>query len=151
MVFVRYYSAGVKEFCHDLMGVTNLRERTRGKEIYEALKSMLDSRDIDAESIISVITDGAPSMIGRGRGLTARLKEDNPDMINYHCIIHQSVLCASMGDEFYEVKETIMKIVNFLQSASALQHRLLRSFLAEIDASYDDLLLHNNVRWLNKG
>ena len=96
-------------------------------------------------------TDGAPSMIGRGRGLTARLKKDNPDMINYHCIIHQSVLCASMGDEFYEVMETIMKIVNFLRSTSALQHRLLRSFLAQIDASFDDLLLHNNVRWLSKG
>ena len=64
-------------------------------------------------------------MIGRGRGLTARLKEDNPDMINYHRIIYQSVLCASMRDEFYEVMETTIKIVNFLRSPSALQHRLL--------------------------
>ena len=151
MVFVRYYNAGVKEFCHDLMGATNFKERTHGKEIYEALKSTLDSRNIDAKSIISVATDGAPSMIGRSRGLTARLKEDNPNTINCHCIIHQSVLCASMGDEFHEVMKTIVKIVNFLQSTSALQHRLLRSFLTEIDASYDDLLLHSNVRWLNKG
>ena len=89
-------------------------------------------------------------MIGRGPGLTARLKEDNPNMIHYHCIIHQSVLCASTGDEFYEDMETSMKIVNFLQSTSALQHRLLQSFLAEIDASYDNLLLHNSVRWLSK-
>ena len=72
-------------------------------------------------------------------------------MSNYHCIIHQSVLCASMGDQFYEVMKIIMKIVNFLRSTSALQHRLLRSFLAEIVASYDDLLLHNNVKWLSKG
>ena len=90
-------------------------------------------------------------MIGRDRGLTARLKEDNPDMITYHCIIHQSVLCSSMEDEFYEVVKTIMKMVIFLQSTSALQYRLLRSFLAEIDARYDDLLFHNNVRWLSKG
>ena len=112
---------------------------------------MLDSRNIDAKSIISVTTDGAPFMISRGRGLTARLKEDNPDIINYHCIIHQSLLCASMGEEFYKIMEIIMKIGNFLRSTSALQHRLLQSFLAEIDASYDDLLLHNNVRWLSKG
>ena len=125
MVFVRYYIAGVKEFCQDLMGVTNLKERTRGEDIFEALKSMLDLRNIDAKSIISVTTDGVSSMIGRGRELTARLKEDNPDMINYHRIIHQSVLCASMKDKFYEVMNTIMKIVNFLRSTSALQHRLL--------------------------
>ena len=120
MVFVRYYIAGAREFCQDLLGVTNLKERTRGENIYEALKSMLDSRNIDAKSTISVTTDGAPSMIGRGRGLTARLKEDNPDMINYHRIIHQSVLCASMRDKFYEVMKTVMKIVNFLRSTSAL-------------------------------
>ena len=116
--------------------MTNLKERTRGEDIYEALKNMLDSRNIDAKSIISVTTDGAPSMIGRGRGLTARLKEDNPDMINYPCIIHQSVLCAGMEDEFYEVIETIMKLINFLRSTSALQDCLRRSFLAEINASF---------------
>ena len=44
MVFVRYYVAGVKEFCQDFMGVTNLQETTRGEDIYEALKSMLDSK-----------------------------------------------------------------------------------------------------------
>ena len=88
MVFVRYYNARVKEFFHDFIGVTDLEKRTRGEDIYEALKSMLDSRNIDAKSIISVTTDGAPSMIGRVRGLTARLKEDNPDVKNYHYIIH---------------------------------------------------------------
>ena len=115
MVFVRYYNAGVKEFCQDLMEVTNLKERTRGEDIYEVLKIMLGSRNIDAKPIISVTTGVDPSVISRGRGLTARLKENNPDMINYHSIIHQSVLCASMGDEFYEVMKTIIKIVNFLR------------------------------------
>ena len=56
-----------------------------------------------------------------------------------------------MEDEFYEVMETMMKIVNFYRSTSALQHYLLQSFLAEIDASYDDLLLPNSVRRLSKG
>jgi len=151
MVFVRYYDTGKKEFCQELLGVTDLKGRTRGEDIYGALKSMLESRNIDVKSIISLTTDGAPSMVGRGRGLVAQLKEDNPDMITYHCIIHQSVLCASLRDEYCEVMETIMKLVNFLRLTSALQHRLLRSFLSEVSASYDDLLVHNNVRWLSKG
>ena len=73
MVFVRYYNAKVEEFCQDLMEVTNLKERIGGEVIYEALKIMLDSGNIDAKSIISVTTNGAPSMIGRGRGLIVRL------------------------------------------------------------------------------
>ena len=123
-------------FCRDLLRATKLKERTHGEDIHEALKIMLDSRNIGAKSIISVTTNGAPSMIGRGRRLTALLKEDNPDVINYQCISHQSVLCAGMEDEFYEVMETIMTFINFLQSTSTLQHRLLPSFLAEIDASF---------------
>ncbi|XP_063850962.1 general transcription factor II-I repeat domain-containing protein 2A-like [Scylla paramamosain] len=47
--------------------------------------------------------------------------------------------------------EKIMKLANFLRASSSLQHRLLRNFLSEVSASYDDLLLHNNVRWLSKG
>lgn len=151
MVFVRYYDARKKEFCQDLLGVTDLKGRTRGEDIYGALKGMLESRNIDVKSIFSLTTDGAPAMVGREKGLVARLKEDNADMITYHCIIHQSVLCASLGDEYREVMETIMKLVNFLRSTSALQHRLLRTFLTEVNASHDDLLVHNNVRWLSKG
>ncbi|KAG2455657.1 SCND3 protein, partial [Polypterus senegalus] len=69
----------------------------------------------------------------------------------YHCIIHQMVLCASLGERYSEVMTTVMKLVNYLRASSALQHRLLRSFLIEVNATFDDLLLHNNVRWLSKG
>ena len=46
---------------------------------------------------------------------------------------------------------TMMKLINFLRASSSHQHRLLREFLKEVDANADDLLLHNNVRWLSKG
>lgn len=45
----------------------------------------------------------------------------------------------------------VMKIVNFLRSHSALQHRLLRAFLQECESEYIDLLVHNDVHWLSKG
>ena len=76
------------------------------------------------KSIISLTTDGAPSMVGREKGVVSRLKKDNPDLITYHCIIHQSVLCASLDDEYRGVMETVIKMVNFLRSTSALKHRL---------------------------
>lgn len=40
------------------------------------------------------------SMMGRGRGPAARLKENHTDLISYHCILHPSVLCAGLGPEF---------------------------------------------------
>ncbi|CAK8697998.1 unnamed protein product [Clavelina lepadiformis] len=151
MVFVSYYDGTKKEYMQDLLGMTALERRTREEGIYEALKSMKESRNIEMKSIISLTTDRAPAMLGRERGLVGRLLKDNPDLITYHCIIHQAVLCASLGDEYCKVMETIMKLVNFLRSTSALQHPLLQDFLSENNAIYTDLLVHNNIRWLSKG
>jgi len=46
---------------------------------------------------------------------------------------------------------TVMQIINFIRSSSALQHRLFRQLLEDTEADYKDLLLHNDVRWLSKG
>lgn len=46
---------------------------------------------------------------------------------------------------------TMMKLINFLRTSSSHQYRLLRDFLDEVEVNNNDLLLHNNVRWLSKG
>ena len=81
----------------------------------------------------------------------SRLEVHHPDLIAYHCVIHQMVLCASLGKEYSEIMTTVMRLVHFLRASSAVQHHLLRSFLTEVNAGFEDLLLHNNVRWLSKG
>ncbi|ROL47376.1 General transcription factor II-I repeat domain-containing protein 2B [Anabarilius grahami] len=151
MVFVRFFDEEKGEFHEDVLGVTNLHGHTRGDDIYEAVTQMLRDREIDVKNVVSIATDGAPSMIGRERGLVARLRAHHPDLMAYHCIIHQMVLCANLGERYMEVMTTVMKLVNFLRASSALQHLLLRSFLIEVNATFDDLLLHNHVRWLSKG
>lgn len=151
LVFVRFFDEEKGEFFEDVLGLTTLHGHTRGDDIYEAVMEMLRDREIDLKHVVSIATDGAPSMTGRERGLVSRLKVHHPDLIAYHCVIHQMVLCASLGKEYSEIMTTVMKLVNFLRASSALQHRLLRSFLTEVNAEFDDLLLHNNVRWLSKG
>ncbi|KAG7161758.1 SCAN domain-containing protein 3-like 7 [Homarus americanus] len=80
---------------------------------------MLTKWGIDLKSVVSLTTDGALSIIGSGRGLVGHLKEDHTDMLLYHCIIHQSVLCATLGEEYAEVMEKLMKLVNFLRVTSS--------------------------------
>lgn len=43
----------------------------------------------------------------------------------------------------------LVKLINFIRSHSALQHRHFKEFLSVCDSAY--LLQHNNVRWLSKG
>ena len=127
IIFVRYYDKSKKEFIEDLLGVMALKERTQGEDIYKALKSIVESNNIEMKSIILLITDGAPVMLSKGKELVGRILKNNPDSITYYCIIHQAVLYASLGDKYREVIKTIIKLVNFLRSTSALQHCFLRS------------------------
>ncbi|CAL9703956.1 unnamed protein product [Knipowitschia caucasica] len=151
VVFVRFFNKEEKKMFEDLLGVATLESNTRGEDIYKAIKKMLTERGIDVRQVVSITTDGAPAMLGRERGAVARMREDHPGLISYHCIIHQSVLCAILSDQYADVMSTMMKMINFLRASSSLQHRLLREFLKEVEANADDLLLHNNVRWLSKG
>ncbi|RXM93778.1 General transcription factor II-I repeat domain-containing protein 2A, partial [Acipenser ruthenus] len=63
----------------------------------------------------------------------------------------EAVLCSHLSEEYGKVMSTVIKLVNFIRSKSSLQHRQFKAFLQEVDAEFDDLLLHNNIRWLSKG
>ena len=44
-----------------------------------------------------------------------------------------------------------MQLINYLKAQSSLRHRLLRKFVTELNAQYNDLQTHSNIRWLSKG
>jgi len=127
-----------------------LLSTTRGQDAYNALISALNRFEIPPEKLVSVATDGAPSMTGSNNGLIAFLPADEklPAFLSYHCVIHQESLCASkLG--FQEVFKEVVYIVNFTR-ASPLRHRQFRQFISDIeDTDFDDLIYHNNVRWLS--
>ncbi len=112
LVYVRFFNTDQKAFCEDLLGATPVQTSTRGEDIYQAIKEILTKRGIESKQVVLITTDGAPAIIGKAKGAVARLKEDNPELIAYHCIIHQSVLCTSLSDEHAEVMNTMMKIIN---------------------------------------
>ena len=144
-IFARYYLDG--EFCEDLLTVISLEGRTTGGIIFNEFQKFMQEHDLPLKKITSVATDGAPAMVGRHNGFIKHLRETNPDVIAVHCIIHESVLCSKLKD-YSDIMKNAMKMINFLKSQSGLRHRQLRAFLEESEAEYNDLLTHNNVRWV---
>ena len=118
---------------------------------YFEVEELIKQHALPIEKINLIVTDGAPAMVGCHRGLVARLKEIAPQMHALHCLIHQSVLCARLSGELKSVMDKVMRVINFVRGASSTQHRLFRQLVAESEACYEDLLLHNDVRWLSKG
>ena len=112
----------------------------------------LNDNGINTNHLISVATDGAPSMRGSKRGFVTLLQKAlDRNLLAFHCILHQEALCAqTFPSECTAVMNLVIEMVNKI-IAKALNHRQFRALLDEVDCEYSDLLLHNKVRWLSRG
>ena len=89
-------------------------------------------------------TDGAPKMVGRNVGFVKLFTEvvGHP-ILQFHCIIHQEVLCAKIGlKELNDVLSIVTKVVNLI-SARALHKRQFSLLLNEVESAYSGLLMYN--------
>ena len=150
-VFVRYVTSDVivKE---ELLDLVELKNTTRGVDVKEALETVLVKANAPINKFVSVVTDGAPAMIGKHVGLIGLLKSDPkyPEFIPVHCVIHQEYLAAKHFN-FPIVLKSVSEIVNYIRS-NAKNHRQLKNFINELDLADEpnDLSFYCVVRWLSR-
>ena len=149
-IMARYFQGDI--VIEDLIGIFPMYGTCRGVDIVEVVRSQLKERNVDLNRIVSVATDGAPSMTGKRSGFCALLLEEvRHPVLPVHCIIHMGALCASVSAKaLNDVMSVVVRIVNFIV-ARALSHRQFRALLSEVNSEYGDLLLHCDVRWLSRG
>ena len=129
-----------------------LKDQTRGENICEAVLECLRTKGINTNHLVSVATDGAPSMTGAHKGFVVLLQKSlDRQLLTFHCILHQEALCSqTLPPECTQVMNVVIQIINKIM-AKALNHRQFRMLLDEVDSMYSDLLLYNKVRWLSRG
>ncbi|XP_068107468.1 general transcription factor II-I repeat domain-containing protein 2-like [Hyperolius riggenbachi] len=137
----------------ELLDLQSLKDQTRGKDLFVAVSSAIDDMKLPWNKVSGIITDGAPAMAGERSGLSTlicnKVIEEGGKAIKLHCIIHQQVLCAKYL-KYDHVMKPVVKTINFIR-AKALYHRQFKQFLLDIHAEYEDVLYHNDVRWLSRG
>ena len=90
-------------------------------------------------------------MIGRYKGLVARIKKEVPNLFAIHCVIHRQHLCAkNISGRLSDSLNLVVRVVNKIKTR-ALNTRLFRQLCDENDKKFERLLLHTEVRWLSKG
>lgn len=149
-IFIRmvFNDCSAKE---DILSVLPLKGNTRGYDIYQVIKNHIIEINLPLQKLVSITTDGAPAMIGSNVGFITFCKNDAdfPNFFNYHCIIHQQVLCTKVL-HYEHVMRVVLKIVNSIR-ARPLQCRLFKKLTNELDAEHGTLMLHSEIRWLSKG
>ena len=90
--------------------------------------------------------------MGRRNGLLKLLKDDNPDMITVHCVVHRENLVAgSLSQELDQVKKGVIKAINFIKAHLKPRDCSKFFFCPDMDQDYVRLVLHTQVQWLSKG
>ena len=80
----------------ELLDLVIMRETTRGINIKYALDEALTRANVPLNKLVSVATDGAPTMVGKRVGLIVLMRCDSnfPEFLPIHCIIYREHLAA---------------------------------------------------------
>ena len=96
-----------------------------------------DKVSVDWPRVVSLATDGAPSMVGRKAGVATKIREKvqaanrGQDFWAFHCILHQEALCCKTL-KMDHVMNVVVQTVNFIR-ARGLNHRQFDCFLNDND------------------
>lgn len=83
-MYVMYLNNTNGKFHEELLTLLPLSGTTKGQDLYNTVIMYFEIEKLNLKKIISVTTDGAPSMIGAHQRLVQRLKNDpkcNPDVL----------------------------------------------------------------------
>ena len=144
------------EIDENLLSLEPMHGTTRGEDVLQQLPQALDKFNLPFDKLCGVVTDGAPAMIGKHKGVVSLLTKEmdargiGPDnLVSFHCIVHQQSLCAK-SVKFNHVVSVVTDCINFIKKRD-LNNRIFKQVLKDFDADYDDLLYFCAVRWTSCG
>ncbi|KAI5152134.1 zinc finger BED domain-containing protein 5/7/8/9 [Enteropsectra breve] len=147
--FIRFVKE--QQIANQFLFYLELKSFSTGAEIYNAVSTYLGKNDISWANCKGICTDGAPAMVGSVKGFIAFVKCQNPNIITTHCFLHrESLVAKTLPLALKSVLDQVVTMVNYIKSRP-LKTRLFKNICSSMEAQYESLLLHTEVRWLSRG
>ena len=117
-VFVR----GIKEnfyVSEEFVELIPLKNTTTVADILKALLQCLAVKNLNLSRLVSITTDGTPSMVGKNKSVESLLQTlmknngINNNIVKLQCLIHQKALCAKVASS-KNIMDGVVKTVNFI-------------------------------------
>lgn len=123
-----------------------------GENIFNLIKSELESRNIPWANCIAFGTDNAANMTGQHKGVIAFLKRKNDSMFLAGCCLHLIHLAAKKGSGALPVSvdDVLVDIYYFFDKSDKRQAEF-RQFQDLCDKDQRRMLKHGATRWLSIG
>ncbi|XP_065658813.1 general transcription factor II-I repeat domain-containing protein 2-like [Hydra vulgaris] len=109
------------DITEELLELIPMHSTTTGADLFLEIEKILDKYKHLITKFVPMVTDGAPAKSGLKKGLVGKLNEKIGKKINnFHCIIHQEVLCGKTIDLDSEVQwlscHKVLKAFNNLKT-----------------------------------
>ncbi|XP_064121803.1 protein FAM200A-like [Macrobrachium nipponense] len=115
LAFVRYSFNG--KLNEDMLFCLALEGKCTGDDIFMALDQKLHELGLSWDRYVGICTGEAGTMLGKNKGLKAKVHNVAPHIRFTHCIIHREALaCKAIVPELKAVFDTAVKIVNYIKS-----------------------------------
>jgi zinc finger BED domain-containing protein 5/7/8/9 len=149
LAFIRFIKDG--KFVNEFLFCRSLTGTTKGNDIYNMVNENLSIFKLSWKNCVSICTDGCPSMQGKNKGFVTLARQQNPNIVSVHCMIHRESLASkSLPKDLQSIMDQVVQVVNFIKSRP-LQSRLFAQLCEAMDSDYKCLLYHTEIRWLSKG
>ena len=115
MTFIQFYRSETESVCTQFLSCKNILSEfssANSESIAELILNVLKDDKLDISKLAGFSSDGASVMIGKRNGVAARLKSENPKLINVHCVCHRLALsCTDSNDSITYIKtiETVLR------------------------------------------
>ena len=112
IVWARYVDHNLQAH-EEILSIEPMHDTTKAADIFSKLSELLSKFEINFTDLRCVTTDGAPAMVGKINGLIGRIKNENPNLLNLKCIIHQENLSSKFGiRDAKPFSNFVMSIIN---------------------------------------
>ncbi|GFR15065.1 general transcription factor II-I repeat domain-containing protein 2 [Trichonephila clavata] len=81
----------------EMISVVLLKDTTKSIDLFDALKTTMKRFSLSMKNLSDIITDGAPTMVGKNGGLVKMVNSEavaagNTILMAYNCIVHLGIL-----------------------------------------------------------
>lgn len=123
---------------------------TTGEALFETLNELLIKFDIDLKNCRGLCTDGAANMLGRYKGLKARLQDIHPQIKSIHCsghILNLVLIQACKHNLAVKVFFSNVESLYCFIEASPKRHHLFLKIQEDLGIKKKSLKRHVETRW----
>ena len=157
-VYCRFPNKSVGKIVEHFLFCLPVGLQTTRVSIFSRFDQFFQNKNLTWNKCVAVTTDGAAAMVGKHNGVTALIKQESPNCMFLHCILHRETLAAkklrrNSSDEASELEKLmsyVVKIVNSIRTKAKIS-RLFSKLCDDMSADHKNLLLHCEVPWLLRG